>query len=34
MFAPRAAGAQTGGGHFVAEEDAAGTLKALKAFLG
>jgi haloacetate dehalogenase len=33
-FAPNAVGARTKGGHFVAEEDAAGTLKALRDFLG
>jgi haloacetate dehalogenase len=33
-FAPNAVGARTQGGHFVAEEDAAGTLHALQDFLG
>lgn len=33
-FAPEAEGVQTRGGHFVAEEDAAGTLAALTGFLG
>ncbi len=33
-FAPEAVGVQVGGGHFVAEEDAAGTLAALQDFLG
>jgi haloacetate dehalogenase len=32
-FAPGAVGAQTGGGHFIAEEDGPGTLKALMEFL-
>ncbi|MGL4728405.1 MAG: alpha/beta fold hydrolase [Bosea sp. (in: a-proteobacteria)] len=31
-FAPQAKGQQTKGGHFIAEEDAAGTLAALEAF--
>jgi haloacetate dehalogenase len=34
MFAPRAMGAQVNSGHFVAEEDPAGTLAALRPFLG
>jgi haloacetate dehalogenase len=33
-FAPRAMGAQVNSGHFVAEEDPAGTLAALRPFLG
>lgn len=33
-FAPHATGGQVAGGHFVAEEDPAGTLKALQGFLG
>jgi haloacetate dehalogenase len=32
-FAPEAMGTQVSGGHFVAEEDAAGTLAALGRFL-
>ncbi len=32
-LAPQAEGARTSGGHFVAEEDPAGTLAALEAFL-
>jgi haloacetate dehalogenase len=32
-FAPQAVGARTKGGHFIAEEDAAGTLDALQDFL-
>ena len=32
-FAPQATGAQVKGGHFIAEEDASGTLTALKPFL-
>lgn len=32
-FAPDAKGVQVGGGHFVAEEDGPGTLKALQGFL-
>jgi haloacetate dehalogenase len=33
LFAPQADGAQVDSGHFVAEEDAAGTLNALRPFL-
>jgi haloacetate dehalogenase len=33
LFAPHATGVKVGGGHFIAEEDGPGTLKALQGFL-